>query len=307
MRIGVFGVIALGLLTAACGSTGSQRAASGGLTGLGVGALVGGPVGAAVGGLAGAAGGALMPEGADTLALNALHMEYGASKTALNQAGLGPSTASGSSQAPQAAAQPQVSPQTVKEAQAKLQRDGLYTGYIDGIVGPKTKEAVRIYQRQQGLQQTAELDQQTLQHMNLGAGAAMSGTSTPGAMMSADEVRDRLERDGFTNVSGLQRRPDNTYMARADRGSDTYSVRVDAHSGRVLSQQRVAANQGGASNANPEPNAQMPANSSGTSTGSAPAANPPPAAGAGNSTSTSTSTGESGAGNAGTPGTGSSH
>lgn len=307
MRIGVFGAIALGLLTAACGSTGSQRAASGGLTGLGVGALVGGPVGAAVGGFAGAVGGALMPEGADTLALNTLKGGQTAARSALGTTGAG-TTPSGTSQPPQASAQPPVpvSSAVIKEAQAKLQRDGLYTGHVDGIAGPKTKEAVRIYQRQQGLQQTAELDSETLQHMNL-PGAAASGTSTPGAMMSVDEVRDRLERDGYTNVSDLQRRPDNTYMARADRGSDTYSLRVDAHSGRVISQQRVAADHGGASNANPEPNAQMPANSSGTSTGSAPAANPPPAAGTGNSTSTSTSTGESGAGNTGTPGTGTSH
>jgi peptidoglycan hydrolase-like protein with peptidoglycan-binding domain len=300
MRIGVFGAIALGLLTAACGSTGSQRAASGGLTGLGVGALVGGPVGAVVGGFAGAAGGALMPEGADTLALNTLKMGQGATRSALNQAGLGP-TASGSSQAPQAmAAQPALSPQVVKEAQAKLQRDGLYTGYIDGIVGPKTEEAVRIYQRQQGLPQTAQLDPETLQHLNV-TGAAMSGTSTPAAMMSADEVRDRLERDGYTNVSDLQRRPDNTYMARADRGNETYTLRIDARSGRVLSQRRVAANEGaapGASNANPEPRAQAPANSSGASAGTV----NPPTAGAGSSTSTSTSTGESGTGSAGTSG-----
>jgi peptidoglycan hydrolase-like protein with peptidoglycan-binding domain len=39
MRMKVYGVVALGLLTAACGSSGDQRAATGGLADVGVGAL----------------------------------------------------------------------------------------------------------------------------------------------------------------------------------------------------------------------------------------------------------------------------
>jgi hypothetical protein len=84
MRIGLKGVVALTLLTAACGTDTQQRAASGGLTGLGVGALVGGPIGAVVGGAAGAAGGWAMPEGAETLAMNAIHKEKTAASGALN-------------------------------------------------------------------------------------------------------------------------------------------------------------------------------------------------------------------------------
>ena len=53
----VIGVIALGLLTAACGTNQEQRTATGALTGVGIGALAGGPVGAALGLAAGGGGG----------------------------------------------------------------------------------------------------------------------------------------------------------------------------------------------------------------------------------------------------------
>ena len=60
--------IALGAATfllAACGGTGEERAATGGLGGAAAGAVVGGPIGAVVGGAAGATGGAVLDEGVD--------------------------------------------------------------------------------------------------------------------------------------------------------------------------------------------------------------------------------------------------
>ncbi|HEX7969766.1 MAG TPA: peptidoglycan-binding domain-containing protein [Stellaceae bacterium] len=184
MRIGIFGVVALGLLTAACGSNTTQRSASGGLTGLATGAIIGGPVGAIAGAAVGAAGGWAMPEGADTLALNAIHKEKQVAGGALNEVGLG-QTASGSSTSPQASA----SRQTAKQAQAELQREGLYRGPIDGIVGPETRQALAAYQAREGLQQTASLDRDTVERMNLrtpssqtaqeNRNAATSGSSTP--------------------------------------------------------------------------------------------------------------------------------
>lgn len=75
MRIKAFGVLSLVLLAAACGRDEEQRAASAGLSAAAVGAAAGGPAGAAIGGAAGAAAGSVLPEGADTLAMNALHRE----------------------------------------------------------------------------------------------------------------------------------------------------------------------------------------------------------------------------------------
>ena len=240
MRSGVISVVALGLVTAACGTDTQQRAASGGLTGLGVGALVGGPVGAIVGGAVGAAGGWAMPEGAETLAINAVHKEKVVASNALNDAGLGAS--SGSSQPSQG--------RIVRDAQSELQHEGLYRGPVDGVLGPDTRQAIAAYQAREGLQQTATLDQDTLQRMNLAnrsdraaqrdRSTAGSGTSTPA--MSAGEVRDRLEATGYTNVSNV-RAQGQRYTARAQRGDDTYALRVDGRSGQVISEQRIASTQ----------------------------------------------------------------
>jgi peptidoglycan hydrolase-like protein with peptidoglycan-binding domain len=249
MRIGVTGVIALGLLTAACGTDTQQRAASGGLTGLGVGALVGGPIGAVVGGAVGATGGWAMPEGADTLAMNAIHKEKTVASGALNDAGLG----SGSSQASQSG--------LVRRAQSELQREGLYRGPVDGILGPDTKQAIATYQAREGLTQTATLDQDTLQRMNLANGSdrtsqrdrgtVSSGTSTP--MMSADEIRDSLQSAGYSNVSNV-RAQGQRYTARAQRGAAAYALRIDGRNGQVISEQRLATTQGqGSSSAGSNP------------------------------------------------------
>jgi hypothetical protein len=164
MRISIFGVVALGLLTASCGSNDTQRASTGGLAGIGAGAAIGGPVGAVVGGVVGAAGGTAMPEGADTMAEQALNKERGSGQTALNHAGLGPSPAasSGSSEPPAQAA----SAAQVKDAQQELKKEGLYHGKIDGIAGSETKHAVTAFQQREGLQQTATLDPETLDKLN---------------------------------------------------------------------------------------------------------------------------------------------
>jgi peptidoglycan hydrolase-like protein with peptidoglycan-binding domain len=66
----------------------------------------------------------------------------------------------------------------VSEVQQKLQQEGLYHGQVDGIIGPETKQALRQYQQQNGLQVTAELDQQTLDHL-LGYPPGGQGSSSP--------------------------------------------------------------------------------------------------------------------------------
>jgi len=231
MRIGAITVIALGLLTAACGTNTQQRAATGGLTGLGVGALVGGPVGAAVGALVGAAGGWAAPEGADELAFNAIGAEHNVASGALNEAGLGPSSPG-----------PGQASGLVRDAQLKLQRDRFYNGPIDGIVGPETERALSAYQRRHGLQETASLDEATLRRMNLAGGTAASGSSTPPAAMRSDQIRDTLRSDGYDNISQLHRQPNDTYTAQADRNNATYRLRIDAHTGRVITQRQLASN-----------------------------------------------------------------
>ena len=97
-----------------------------------------------------------------------------------------PATSGGSmGQAPKAntthAATHATSSAKVKEAQQALQEAGLYKGKVDGKFGPQTKAAVKEFQKENGLKQTAHLDSATMKKLSQagGAGGGMpSGGST---------------------------------------------------------------------------------------------------------------------------------
>ena len=46
----------------------------------------------------------------------------------------------------------------IAEVQAVLQEMGYYTGEVDGLLGPLTREALAAYQADQGLMTTAAID-----------------------------------------------------------------------------------------------------------------------------------------------------
>jgi peptidoglycan hydrolase-like protein with peptidoglycan-binding domain len=49
-----------------------------------------------------------------------------------------------------------------RQAQLELRNMGLYNGSLDGVVGPETKRALEQFQKNNGLDRTARLDQQTM-------------------------------------------------------------------------------------------------------------------------------------------------
>lgn len=63
--------------------------------------------------------------------------------------------------------QPRPFDQVVADVQAVLQEQGYYTGEVDGLVGPLTREALAAYQSAQGLPPTAAIDQPTLDSLGL--------------------------------------------------------------------------------------------------------------------------------------------
>jgi peptidoglycan hydrolase-like protein with peptidoglycan-binding domain len=78
----------------------------------------------------------------------------------------------------------------IQQAQQQLKQQGLYNGSIDGIVGPETQTALMKFQREQGLPETAQLDQQTMGRlMNGSSGGAQDNTNgaaqSPGAQYPA--------------------------------------------------------------------------------------------------------------------------
>jgi hypothetical protein len=56
----------------------------------------------------------------------------------------------------------------IADVQALLQNMGYYTGEVDGLLGPLTREALTAYQADQGLVATAVIDQPTLDSLGLG-------------------------------------------------------------------------------------------------------------------------------------------
>ena len=55
---------------------------------------------------------------------------------------------------------------------------GLYNGSLDGVVGPETKRAILGFQKSNGLERTATLDQQTADAL-IGDTGIGQGSSTP--------------------------------------------------------------------------------------------------------------------------------
>jgi peptidoglycan hydrolase-like protein with peptidoglycan-binding domain len=69
----------------------------------------------------------------------------------------------------------------VMEVQQKLQADNLYSGKIDGRMGPETRQALRSYQQKNGLRVSARLDRQTADAI-LGNGGTGQGSTMPQGM-----------------------------------------------------------------------------------------------------------------------------
>jgi peptidoglycan hydrolase-like protein with peptidoglycan-binding domain len=72
----------------------------------------------------------------------------------------------------------------VRWAQVELRTLGLYNDSLDGVIGPETKQALAAFQKANGLQQTATLDQPTadalIGNTSIGQGSSVPPTA-PGA------------------------------------------------------------------------------------------------------------------------------
>ncbi|MEY2541734.1 MAG: hypothetical protein QOI22_1336 [Verrucomicrobiota bacterium] len=58
--------------------------------------------------------------------------------------------------------------QVVADVQTQLQRDGYYSGPIDGVLGPMTRQAITAFQADNGLAITSAIDEPTLSTLGLG-------------------------------------------------------------------------------------------------------------------------------------------
>src|SRR5207237_1864881 len=72
-----------------------------------------------------------------------------------------------------------ISQDEVRQAQQQLKAQGLYNGPIDGMAGPEMQRALARYQQQNGLRQTATLDEQTMGRLGGGMSPAAGVTAPP--------------------------------------------------------------------------------------------------------------------------------
>jgi peptidoglycan hydrolase-like protein with peptidoglycan-binding domain len=103
-----------------------------------------------------------------------------------------------------------VSRSDVQQTQQKLQQDGLYRGKIDGLEGPETQQALRTYQRKNGLPVTGTVDQQTLANLN-GNGTGMGSSTPPNAS------------------NGINAAPSSNAGANGGNGADNQSMPNNHH------------------------------------------------------------------------------
>ena len=68
--------------------------------------------------------------------------------------------------------------ETVRTIQTKLKNWGYYKGSVDGIYGAKTKEAVKYFQRKNGLKVDGIVGNQTLKALGMSTGSSSQGASS---------------------------------------------------------------------------------------------------------------------------------
>jgi peptidoglycan hydrolase-like protein with peptidoglycan-binding domain len=69
----------------------------------------------------------------------------------------------------------------IRWAQLELRNRGLYKGSLDGVLGPETKQALRQFQRNNGLSQTAALDAQSWEVLTSDTGGGLGASMPPDA------------------------------------------------------------------------------------------------------------------------------
>jgi peptidoglycan hydrolase-like protein with peptidoglycan-binding domain len=83
----------------------------------------------------------------------------------------------------------------VRWAQIELHNRGLYNGSLDGVLGPETKRALAEFQKSNGLERTAKLDQPTANAL-VGDGGIGQGSSAPPRTPAAGTMTNSSGRSG---------------------------------------------------------------------------------------------------------------
>ncbi|MBU8541369.1 peptidoglycan-binding domain-containing protein [Falsiroseomonas tokyonensis] len=158
----LLGAAALSLMVAACGTDPQERvtggAAAGAATGAGVGAL-GGPVGALAGAAIGGGAGAVTAATTSPSEVNLGRPVWDNPETRIPGDG-------NSSRASMSG--------STRQVQEALNQRGYNAGSVDGIMGPRTRSALREFQRANNLSATGRADSATMAALNVSGGSTQA-------------------------------------------------------------------------------------------------------------------------------------
>ena len=93
----------------------------------------------------------------------------------------------------------------IRWAQVELHNVGLYNGSLDGVVGPETKRALLGFQKSNGLERTATLDQQTADALVGDMGGIGQGSSLPPNDVRAGSMTSSSGTSDFGSHGGQNR------------------------------------------------------------------------------------------------------
>jgi Putative peptidoglycan binding domain len=95
-------------------------------------------------------------------------------------------------------------PELVRQVQQALKDKGQDPGPVDGVMGSRTKDALKSYQQAEGLKATGEMDAQTLAKLGVSDGASPSAAPRP-APSSVDAEKEKRGGDTQTTAPGQRK------------------------------------------------------------------------------------------------------
>ena len=98
-------------------------------------------------------------------------------------------------------------PDAIRGAQQALEQQGYQIGQADGVMGPKTRQALKKFQQDQGLHASGQLDQQTAQALGVPGGPQQA--QTPEEHMNKNQPAAPAPQQGDENQP-QQQQPNDT-------------------------------------------------------------------------------------------------
>lgn len=266
MRVKLLSVVALGLLASACGNTDQMRMTTGGLTGAAAGGLIGGPVGALVGLGIGGLGGAMLDESADRKISRA--GDAFVNRPLAEMTGPTGAAASGAPERSGAADTDFERPVDAEQVHDMLHESGydrVYNIRREGnVYRARGERSGRSYdvvvEASTGRIMSSDVvTSRSRREPTSGASPRGDGRMMPVGEFGPQEVRQKLRREGYTQVNTVQRQGD-IWVAQADWDRMAYTVQIDGRTGRIISSTESGASMGGSSSERPtgsQPSPQM--------------------------------------------------